>query len=102
MHYHTYETKRYITKKKEQLQVKILQAILSFHPNLELTAFSPFFKVKKELFGFTDILFPNDWSFGFKSSINTLMLCLRDGKSRGNAPHKTNLRCPETTLLSQI
>ena len=47
-------------------------------------------------------MFPNDWSFWFQSSINTLMLCLRDEKSRGDASHKTNLRCPRTTLLFQI
>ena len=41
-------------------------------------------------------------SFWFQSSINTLMLCLRDEKSRGDALHKTNLRCPRTTLLFQI
>lgn len=71
----------------------------SFHPNLELTEFFLFFfKVKKELFGFTDITFPNEWSFWLRSSINMLMLYLRDAK----ALHKTNLRCPRTTLLFQI
>lgn len=36
----------------------------SFHPNLELTeCFHFFLKVEKELFGFTDIVLPNDWSF---------------------------------------
>lgn len=36
----------------------------SFHSNLELTEFFLFFFLgKKELFGFTDIMFPNDWSF---------------------------------------
>lgn len=54
--------------------------------------------MKKELFGFTDITFPNEWSFWFRSSTNILMLYLRDAK----ALHKTNLRCPRTTLLFQI
>lgn len=35
----------------------------SFHSNLELTEFFHFSKVAKELFGYIDIVFPNDRSF---------------------------------------
>lgn len=92
----------YITKKKKSSDKSNTPGDFSFHPNLELTKFFLFLSWKKELFGFTDTMFPNDWSFWFQSSINTLMLCLRDEKSRGDALHKTNLRCPRTTLLFQI
>lgn len=59
----------YITNQEEkELQVQHLQAIFSFHPNLELGEvffffFLLFLKVEITLFGFADIPFPNNWSF---------------------------------------